>query len=177
MKLAAAALLLAAGAAHSGCTRTIVVPGALQGRLVMVDGSVVRGVFPDLLRELGAALGCEFVFPQLPRARAERDFFNDHVGDIFFPAVRRPERDSGNVFLSVGRQPLAVFAPRGVAIPERLDQLMADVRLRGVFMRGIWLGDTYGRTLEALGAQGRLDLVSDYGAMVRMLKAGAPRSR
>ena len=55
--------------AAAGCSRDIAVPVSASGSGVIVEGHDIKGIFPDLLREMSRKTGCKFVFNAVPRAR------------------------------------------------------------------------------------------------------------
>lgn len=171
------ALLLCAGlaafCAHAGCSRVIDVPVSPAGRLVFVEEEHVAGVLPELLRERGALVGCEFRFSVVPRARAARTVFEEHSGDLYLPALRKPERDLTHLFVPLSRQAIAVATLRTRSpVPADLNRLQADKALRGIFVRGYYFGTAYGDFIDQLVADRRADLVPDIETLSRMLKAG-----
>jgi polar amino acid transport system substrate-binding protein len=173
----ALALLLPAGligpAAEAACSRAIDVPVSPAGRLVFVEDDRVEGVLPELIRERGALIGCEFRFSVVPRARAARTVFELQEGDLYVPALRRPERDRTHVFVPLSRQGVAVATLRTHApVPTNLGQLLADRSLRGIFVRGYYFGQAYGDFIDQLLADKRADLVPDIETLSRMLRAG-----
>jgi len=171
------ALLLCAGLAavhaHAGCTRVIDVPVSPAGRLVFVEDEHVAGVLPELLRERGALVGCEFRFSVVPRARAARTVFEEHSGDAYLPALRTPERDKTHLFVPLSRQSIAIATLRTHGpVPVDMPRLQADKSLRGIFVRGYYFGPAYGDFVDQLVAERRGDVVPDIETLSRMLKAG-----
>lgn len=159
--------------AEAGCLRVIDVPVSPAGRLVYVEDEQVMGVLPELLRERGALIGCEFRFSVVPRARAERTVFEAQSGDLYLPTVRKPERDRTHLFVPLSRQGLGVATVRGRApVPADLGRLLTDKGLHGVFVRGYYLGQAYNDFVERLLAEKRADIVSDIETLSRMLQAG-----
>lgn len=164
---------LFAPAAEAGCSRAIDVPVSPAGRLVFVEDERVEGVLPELLRERGALLGCEFRFSVVPRARAARTVFEAQDGDLYLPALRKPERDQTHLFVPLSRQGVAVATLRTHApVPADLSRLLADKSLRGIFVRGYYFGQAYGDFVDQLLADKRADIVPDIEALSRMLRAG-----
>jgi hypothetical protein len=91
------ALLLLASPAWGACVRPIVVPVSPLGVSVIVDGTAVSGVFPQLLEQLGAKAGCQFVWSVVPRIRAEM-MFEDGKADLLVAATRSDKRDQSGLF-------------------------------------------------------------------------------
>lgn len=164
---------LAACCAEAGCSRVIDVPVSPAGRLVFVEEEQVVGVLPELLRERGALVGCEFRFSVVPRARAARTVFEEQSGDVYLPALRKPERDLTHLFVPLSRQGVAVATLRThVPVPTDLGRLLADRSLRGIFVRGYFFGAAYNDFIEQLTAEKRADLVPDIETLSRMMRAG-----
>lgn len=160
-------------AAEAGCSRPIEVPVSPAGRLVFVEDDHIEGVLPELMRERGALVGCEFRFSVVPRARAARSMFEAQVGDVYLPALRVPERDRTHLFVPLSRQGLAVATLRTHApVPANLGLLQADTGLRGIFVRGYQFGPAYSDFVERLMADKRGDIVPDIETLSRMLRAG-----
>lgn len=172
LTVSCAAGLWVSGAA-AGCSRVIDVPVSPAGRLVIAEDEHVEGVLPELLREQGALVGCQFRFRVVPRARAAQTVFKAQMGDIYLPAMRQPERDATHLFLALSHQSLAVATERGHApVPADLKRLLADKGLRGIFVRGYYFGAAYGDFVDRLLADKRADIVPDIEAVSRMLHAG-----
>lgn len=166
-------LALAAHPAAAGCSRPIAVPATPVGRLVIVDRDEVSGALPHLLREIGARADCEFTFRYVPRARAEHLAFNEQVGDLYMPAMRKPERDETHQYVTLFREGLAVVTPLPApALPDRLADIESRPDLRGVFVRGFQLGPRYSAFVDRAVAEHRAYVVTDGPAMGRMLLAG-----
>ncbi|MDR7267991.1 polar amino acid transport system substrate-binding protein [Pelomonas saccharophila] len=162
-----------ASAAEAGCSRVIDVPVSPAGRLVFVEDERVEGVLPELLRERGVLVGCEFRFSVVPRARAARTVFDAQDGDLYLPALRKPERDQTHLFVPLSRQGVAVATLRARApVPADLRRLLADKSLRGIFVRGYHFGPAYGDFVDQLLVEKRADVVPDIEALSRMLRAG-----
>lgn len=159
--------------AHANCSRPITVPVSNIGRSVIVEGNQVSGVYPDVLRELGAKAGCTFVFPSYPRARSDQMFFEAGTSDIAIPASFVTERLQHATFI-----PLVKVLPTLVTI-KPLTQPMTSVRqlfaakeLRGAAVRGYTFGKEYQAMMNTLEEAGRIDFTNDLLSIARMLLAG-----
>jgi len=149
------------------------VPVSPAGRLVFVEDDRVEGVLPELMRERGALVGCEFRFSVVPRARAARTVFEAQEGDLYLPTMRRPERDQTHLFVPLIRQGVAVATLRTHArVPADLGRLLADKSLRGIFVRGYHFGQLYGDFVDQMMAEKRADIVPDIESLSRMLRVG-----
>jgi polar amino acid transport system substrate-binding protein len=115
-------LMLGDWALAQACSRTVQVPVAPTGFNVRVVGDKVDGVYPDLLRQLGLAKGCQFAFPVVPRARLSLMFFDSHEADLFLPASRNSERDQKAQFV-----PMLKLTPARITLRSQTAQI-ADVR-------------------------------------------------
>lgn len=62
------ALLALSMPAWANCSRDIHVPVSQIGASVVSSGATVSGIYPDILRSLGAKMGCNFIFSVVPRA-------------------------------------------------------------------------------------------------------------
>lgn len=169
------ASLLAAGSAEAGCSRAIEVPMAPVGLSVSFDGERATGIYPTLLRELGAAAGCEFLFQRVPRARLQK-MFESGQADLLIPASASPtrERDGEFVPLIQVRASLLTLttAPRQAAAPRSLAELIARPDYKLAVVRGFTFGAVYDRAIAALRAQRRLIEEPDAAGVARALRAG-----
>lgn len=166
----AAALLPALSCA--ACSRTIVVPASALGKLMAVNAATqeVGGVYPALLRERGRRIGCSFVFPIVPRARAEA-MMRQGDGDLFVGAIQVPERDAwGHYVPLLGTEWMLVSTmedpPRSVA------ELLALPGIRVNAVRSYNYGPAYQAMLAALDAAGKLEYVADAETVARKMQAG-----
>lgn len=160
--------------ALAGCGRPVVVPAAPTGRLVIVEGERVRGAMPELLRELGRSIGCEFVFPVLPRARANLEVIEQGRMDILVPAGRNSQRDAAAQFVPLMREQVALVVHRSdqAKAPASVAELRDGSAWRGALVRSYAFSDEYRGLVDALRAQQRADLVPDPASALRMLHAG-----
>ena len=171
--LAAFALAISAVAAAADCSRVISVPAAPTGFSVITIGDKVSGVYPVVLRELGAKTGCNFNFPVVPRARLDHMFFKTSEADILIPASRSTERDKTATFV-----PLIQVAPALISLKARqlgvtsVKQLAENRALRGALVRTFTYGDEYQGLLLELDKDKRIDYVTDLNTVARMLAAG-----
>lgn len=166
-------MLCCADAALAQCSRAVVVPVAPTGFNVRVVGDKVDGVYPDLLRQLGLAKGCQFAFPVVPRARLSLMFFDSHEADLFVPASRNSERDQKAQFV-----PMLKLTPALITLRSQTAQI-ADVRgllaktaWRAAMVRSYSWGDEYGALMKQLEAEKRVDYVADLRTVGLMLRAG-----
>jgi polar amino acid transport system substrate-binding protein len=160
-------------AAAAGCSREIVVPVAPTGYSVIVEGDKVSGVFPDALRELGAKVGCRFVFPVRPRARLSYMFLESGEADLLLPASRSAERDQVADFVPMMKLKMALVSIRDSQVrAASVQQLLAQPALRGAAVRSYVFGDEYNRLMTALESQHRLSYTAAPVMVARMMKAG-----
>ncbi|MDI4633624.1 hypothetical protein J7U46_11240 [Pelomonas sp. V22] len=165
-------LLLLPMLAWGQCSRVLKVPVAPIGLSVTVEGDVVGGVYPDLLRGLGE--GCRFEFSTVPRARLEL-MFESGQADLLVPASRTARRDELGLFVPLvrSRPALVSFSEAKDRPPVRsLDELLRRRELRVVLVRGFDYGEAYQVMQRELGAQGRLMLAVDALEAARMLNLG-----
>ncbi|WP_315651764.1 substrate-binding periplasmic protein [Roseateles aquae] len=159
--------------AWADCSRPIVVPVAPTGFNVLVQGEAVSGVYPELLRQLGASSGCEFQFPIVPRARLAMTFFETTQADLFIPASRTAERDQKAVFV-----PMLKLTPALITLRSKVDlisdvgQLLARSRWLAAVVRSYSWGDEYDALLRQLEADRRVTYVSDLAKVGELLRTG-----
>lgn len=171
-----AALALAAALpqqrAAAACSRPIVVPASSLGRMMMVNAASgeVGGVYPELLRERGRKAGCEFVFPVVPRARAEA-MLRQGDGDLMVGAVQVPERDLwGRYVPMIGTEWMLISTDPDP--PRSTDDMLARPAIRLNVVRSYNYGPAYLALLARLEKQGKLEYVKDPQTIVRKMEAG-----
>lgn len=175
MKLAAVlavASVLLSQAAAAGCSRPIVVPASSLGRMMTVNvaSGEVGGVYPELLRERGRKAGCEFVFPVVPRARAEA-MLRHGEGDLMVGAVQVPERDLwGRYVPMIGTEWMLISTDPEP--PRSTDELLARPGIRLNVVRSYNYGPAYLALLARLDKQGKLEYVKDPQTIARKMDIG-----
>lgn len=169
------ALLLAAALpslAWAGCSRPMVVPVSPIGASVIVQGDKVSGVYPEVLRQMGARAGCKFRFSAVPRARLEA-MFEAGRADLLIPATHTARRDRlGNFVPWVGVRATVISIAGSRAPIRSVHELLARKELRVALVRGFDFGETYQAMIVELTAQGRLMLEADAVGVARLLDAG-----
>lgn len=175
-KLWRGALLALAAAATPGagaeCSRDIVVPLAPIGASVIVGGATISGIYPELLRKLGAKAGCNFVFSAVPRARLEA-MFETGKADLLIPASGTPRRDQHGWFVPLlGNRPLLISVESPRAPVGSMHELIERKEIRVALVRGYDYGDAYQALLKELNRQGRLFLEVDALSVARLLQGG-----
>lgn len=159
--------------AAAGCSRAIAVPVAASGSGVVVEGNQIKGIFPDLLREMSRKTGCKFVFNVVPRARLVA-LYRIGQADILLPATRTPERDKLGTFVPmVYNRPMLISIAGNRAPIASGQELLARRELRVAVVRGFDYGEEYTALVNELGKQGRLFSEVDTTAVARLLHAGA----
>lgn len=176
MKIRTASLVLAVllpQAALAGCSRPIVVPASALGRMMVVnEGSgEASGIYPELLRERGRKIGCEFLFPVMPRARAEYMVQNGE-GDLLVGAVRVPERDRWGTYVPMIGTEWMLISIRDDAPPRTPEELLARPGIKFNAVRSYNYGPGYLALLARLDRQGKLEYVKDPQTIVRKMEAG-----
>ena len=172
MKWRGLALLLMAPAAWGGCSRPINVPVSPLGVSVIVHGTKVSGAFPELLEQLGAKAGCQFVWSVVPRIRGEM-MFEDGKADLLVAATRSDKRDQSGLFV-----PLVATRASLVSVEKRqapiasMAQLLAQPNVRVALVRGYDYGPAYRELARTLAQQKRLFLEPDALSVARLLDAG-----
>ena len=172
MKWRGLALLLMAPAAWGGCSRPINVPVSPLGVSVIVHGNTVSGAFPEVLEQLGAKAGCQFVWSVVPRIRGEM-LFEEGKADLLVAATRSDKRDQSGLFV-----PLVATRASLVSVEKRqaplasMAQLLAQPNVRVALVRGYDYGPAYRELARTLAQQKRLFLEPDALSVARLLDAG-----
>jgi len=171
--LALVALLALPGPALAGCSRAIVAPMAPSGRLVFAgDGELLRGVWPELLEEVGRSVDCRFAIAPMPRPRMDMEFLAGRTVDLLISATRTPERDRWGEFVPLFRQPLVIVTRRDAAtVPGSLSALRQS-GWRMALQRNFHFSAEYRALVTELEAAGRVDAVNGTEAAAKMLRAG-----
>jgi polar amino acid transport system substrate-binding protein len=171
--IAILAILAAHGAGAAGCSREIAMPVSANGASVMIDGSHVKGIYPDLLRSLGPKIGCQFAFMVVPRAR-QVAMFKNGTADMLAPASRTPERDQFGTFIPmINHRAMLISVNSGRAPITTAQDLLARRELRVAVVRGFDYGGEYSALIAELQKQGRLFVEVDVIAVARLLHAGS----
>lgn len=169
--LAALALALMGGA-RAECTREIAVPVSPNGASVIIDGDKVSGIYPELLRELGAKIGCHFAFTVVPRAR-QVAMFEAGKADLLVPASHTTKRDQIGVFVPlVGHRTMLISTAGTRPAIHSGQELLARRELKVAVVRGFDYGGQYAALVKELDKQGRLFVEVDVVAVARLLNAG-----
>ncbi|MBV6322548.1 substrate-binding periplasmic protein [Duganella violaceipulchra] len=171
------AMLLAAGAMQAGaaaeCSRDIAVPVSASGASVQVEGANIGGIYPDLLRAMGAKNGCNFVFTLVPRAR-QVAMYKDGKADLLVPASRTPSRDLLGTFVPmIGHRAMLISVAGQRAPITSAKNLLERRELRVAVVRGFDYGEQYTALVNELAKQGRLFTEVDVVAVARLLNAGS----
>lgn len=166
---------LAALAAHAGatCSRDIAAPVSSNGASVLIEGEQVKGIYPDVLRSIGARTGCNIVFTVVPRAR-QVAMFRAGKADVLVPASRTPGRDQIGTFIPmINHRAMLISVNSGRAPIASAHDLLARKELRVAVVRGFDYGDQYTALIDELQKQGRLFVEVDVIAVARLLHAGS----
>jgi polar amino acid transport system substrate-binding protein len=168
-----AASLSTHSAAAAGCSREIAVPVSANGASVIVDGTHVQGIYPDLLRGMASKIGCQFSFMVVPRAR-QVAMFKSGGADVLAPASRTAERDKNGTFVPMINHRAMLISVKSSRAPITSAQdLLARRALRVAVVRGFDYGEQYSALVDALQKQGRLFVEVDVIAVARLLHTGA----
>lgn len=158
--------------AWSDCTRDIVVPVSAIGASVVINGNSVSGVYPDVLRALGAKMGCNFIFFPVPRARLEA-LYEAGKADILIPASSTPRRDQHGLFVPLlGNRPLLITLSGKRAPINNMQELIERRDLRVALVRGYDYGTPYQAMARELSSQGRLFYEVDAVSVARLMQSG-----
>ncbi len=166
--LALALPLLAA----AQCSRDIQVPVSAVGASVVVNGASIGGIYPDLLRSMGAKLGCNFIFTAVPRARLEA-MFETGKADLLIPASRTPRRNQHGLFIPMlGNRPMLISLQGTRAPVNNVQELLERRELRLALVRGYDYGTAYQALAKELNRQGRLSYEVDVLSVARLMQSG-----
>lgn len=159
-------------AASAVCTRDLQVPISPVGISVTIKGTVISGIYPDLLREVGAKLSCQFHFSPAPRARQEM-LFEVGESDILIPAVHSSARDRFGYFIPLVQTRAMLISLDASRAPIRnFTQLLERRAMRVAVVRGFDYGPAYHMLLDKLHKQGRLLQEPTPANVARLLKGG-----
>lgn len=161
----------APSAPSAGCSRAIVAPVSANGMSVSTDAGKVSGIYPDLLRSLGAKYGCTFRFPIVPRAR-QIAMFEGGGADLLLPSSPTDKRDQLGVFVPMIGHRAMVIATGAVKPVTSFQDLLERRALRVAVVRGFDYGGDYEALIKRLAEQGRLFVEVDVKAVARLLHAG-----
>ncbi|SDN27236.1 polar amino acid transport system substrate-binding protein [Janthinobacterium sp. OK676] len=158
--------------AGAQCSRDIQVPVSAIGASVVINGASIGGIYPDLLRSMGAKLGCNFVFTAVPRARLEA-MFEAGKADMLIPASSTPRRDQHGLFIPLmGNRPLLISLQGARAPINTMQELIERRELRVALVRGYDYGVSYQALAKELSSQGRLFYEVDALSVARLMQSG-----
>lgn len=168
----AAWMLATTTGAEAGCSRAITVPMAPIGLSVSFDDERSDGVYPTLLREIGASTGCDFQMQRVPRARLQK-MFESGQADLLIPASASPAREQDGEFVPMiqVRASLLTLARERPAL-RSLAELVAQPEFKLAVVRGFSFGAAYDNAVTVLRAQKRLVEESDVTGVARALRQG-----
>ena len=137
-------------AAWANCSRDIQVPVSQIGASVVGSGATVSGIYPEILRSLGAKMGCNFVFSVVPRARLEA-LYETGKADILIPASSTPRRDQHGLFIPLlGNRPLLISLQGAREPVSSMQELIERRELRVALLGGFGTLASYGLALWAM---------------------------
>lgn len=164
--------LIASLPAWADCSRDIVVPMSPIGASVIVNGGAISGIYPELLRSLGAKIGCNFIFTSVPRARLEA-MFETGKADLLIPASGTPRRDQHGLFVPLlGNRPMLISVQSNRAPVTGVQDLIDRRDMRIALVRGFDYGETYQAMAKELLKQGRLFYEVDSLSVARLMQGG-----
>lgn len=157
--------------AQADCSRKILVPIAPIGVSVIINGSNVSGVYPDLLRDFSGKTGCQFDFVPVPRARLQA-MFDAGEADILIPASKSPQRELSGEFVPLIRVRATLISLGEKHNPiHNMQELLERRELKVGIVRGFDFGSAYQQLVASLTAQGRVSMAVDANDVARMLDA------
>ncbi len=157
----------------AGCSRLIQVPVAATGLSVIIDNDGIKGIYPELLRNMAEREGCSFAFSAVPRARLEV-LFEAGRADLLIPASKTPKRDAFGTFIPLIHNRAQLISLQSVrpAI-KSAGELLEQTSLKVALVRGFDYGAAYQELVAALEKQGRAVFEVDSLSVARLLKAGS----
>lgn len=162
----------AAGSSFAACSRVLQVPISPAGISVTIQGTAVSGIYPDMLRQVGAKIGCQFSFSAVPRARQEL-LFDVGESDILMPAVHSIERDKVGHFVALVQTRAMLISLDTKHTPiANFTQLLENTGLRVAVVRGFDYGPAYLAAKDSLEKQGRLLQETTPANVARLLHEG-----
>jgi len=155
--------------AEAGCSRDIHVPATPAGHSVTFDGSQVGGLFPDILNQIGAKIGCTFRWSVVPRMRLET-MFEIGSADLLVAATQVDRRDRQGLFIPiVETRPTLISVSSDRAPVRSIAELLTRRELRVALVRGYDYGAPYQAMIKTLTQQGRVYLEPDARAVARLI--------
>ncbi len=135
---------------------------AATGQSVVIDGDMVSGIYPDMLRSIAAKEQCRFVITGVPRARLER-LFETGKADLLVAAQRAARRDEFGVFVPMVRSRAALISLDDADRPafKSFQDLMDHKETRLVVVRGYDYGAGYQELLDTLSRDNRVIFEAD----------------
>ncbi|MDG0853171.1 substrate-binding periplasmic protein [Roseateles puraquae] len=164
--------LLCGGAlAQARCGRPLVVAVSDLGLGAYQEQGELRGIIPDLIRELQARSGCALNLVMMPRARALLAFDRGEV-DVITSVMRTPERDRVGAFLPYGytKHDLLVLPEYAAGIGSLADVVRRPEMTVGV-VRGIRTNSRVDAQIEQLLVIRRAEYSTDYAGLSAKLSA------
>jgi polar amino acid transport system substrate-binding protein len=160
--------------ANAGCSRPVIVPAASLGILMKVNekSGEVSGIYPDILREMGKKVGCEFHFPIVPRARAEI-MVAQGTGDLLVGSVKVPERDAwaGGYVPMYGTEWMLISS-RNDHPPKSVEELVSRPKIKLHVVRGYNYGPAYLEMIAQLQKLDKLVYMKDPESIARKMEFG-----
>jgi polar amino acid transport system substrate-binding protein len=168
----AVALMTLTSLAATACSRPIQVPVSATGQSVVIEGGKLRGIYPEMLRNIGNKEHCRFVMTPMPRARLER-MFETGMADMIVATTRSARRDEFGVFVPMVRsRAAAISLDESVRTPFTNTQELLNHKItRLVLVRGYDYGSTYQELIDTLSKENRLVLEAEPVAVARLMRA------
>jgi len=163
---------LVATAAHAGCSRPINVPMAPIGLSVSFDDGQAQGIYPTLLREVGASSQCKLDVQKVPRAR-QQSMFEGGQADMLVPASATPARDAVAEFVPLIQVRASLLTlDAETPVPRSLAELLALPNYKLAVVRGFSFGPAYDSAIAALRQRQRLVEEAEPSGVARALRQG-----
>ncbi|MBV8379853.1 MAG: transporter substrate-binding domain-containing protein [Paucibacter sp.] len=151
------------------CDRPLRVAMSSMPDARLTDDTPIRHMLDELMPEWSRRADASLVLQPMPRVRAFSELKAGSI-DIVPMATRAPERDAYAELVVMGRMKAMLIVRKDAAtMPGSETELLAS-RLRVILVRGQEFGSHWAAIQAELQRHGRLDIVGDQLAAVRMLK-------
>ncbi|WP_374436812.1 substrate-binding periplasmic protein [Inhella sp.] len=158
--------------AWAQCSRPLKVGVSALGWSVFEEKGQLRGMVPDLMRELEARSGCTLSLQFRPRARVQLEFMSGQL-DLMPASVASAEREAAGHYVPYAATAhdllLRAEAPKGI---DSMAKLLAAESVTVGLVRGVALGPRLAPGIARLSELGRVEMASDYENLAERMKAG-----
>lgn len=162
---------LASSPAQAGCSRPIrVAYSPVDLAAITVEDGSVEALDRAFLDQVGARIGCEFVYDTMSRARAFQSLASGDT-DLITSSFRTPKRDAFADLVVLYRARAMLFQRRDRQVQIRNTTEFVASGLSLDVVRGYDYGAGYRQLLDGVSALGRLAENVDPASIARKLAA------